>query len=73
MSQLQRYEFSEQGIRHHSEGVEITHSWDKITYIKTTRDFLLCFIGQKNAYYIPVDLLSDSEIQQIYSWRNAGT
>jgi len=73
MSQLQRYEISEQGIRNHSEGVEITHSWDTISHIRRTKDFLLCFIGQKNAYYIPVDLLSDSEIQQIYSWRNAGT
>ena len=69
--QLQRYEISENGIKNHSEGVDMSFSWDKTFGIKTTREFLFVYLTKKLAYYIPVELFSDSEIKQIYSWRNS--
>ena len=71
MRQLQRYEFSPSGIRNHSEGMDMSFSWNNITNVKKSQGFLLCFLSRKVAHYIPEQLLSENEINQIHSWNNA--
>lgn len=72
-NQEQIYAISENGVRNYGRGVDVSMEWDKIIRLRLTRRFFLMFISRNVAYFIPRDLLSAQEIEQIESWRNART
>lgn len=67
-NQTQNYQISEDGIRNYGLGVDVTLGWDKIVRIKTSKKFLLLFISKSVAYFIPIGLISEQEIEEIESW-----
>lgn len=67
VNQLQNYTISEKGIRNFGNGFNSSFGWDKI-WVRESRHFLLFYISRNNAYFIPLDILSPSEIDQIAYW-----
>ena len=70
-NQAQHYTVSEEGIRNHGLGVEVTLSWDKVVRIHESKSFLLFYISKYVAYFIPLNLLSPSEIEEIKQWHKS--
>ncbi|MCB1925195.1 MAG: YcxB family protein [Gammaproteobacteria bacterium] len=72
-NQEQVYAISEEGVRNFGRGIDVSLGWDKITRIRVSKHFLLLFISKKVAYFIPRDLLSEQEIEEINTWRSQKT
>jgi hypothetical protein len=71
MSALQQYEISEEGIRNHGGGFSVDLSWEVISQVRVSSEFVFFFISKKCAHFIPRSLLSEPEIAQIQAWKNA--
>jgi hypothetical protein len=72
-NQSQNYTIDEAGVRNHGFGVEVSLSWDKIIRIKVTKNFVLLFISKNIAYFLPRELITLSEIDEIKKWFNHKT
>ena len=72
VSQQQNYTISEKGVRNFGKGVDASFGWEKI-WVRETKHFLLFYISKNNAYFIPLDILSPSEIDQIALWARSKT
>lgn len=67
-NQTQNYDLSETGVHNYGAGIDVVIDWDKIIRIRKSRHFLLLYISKNMAYFIPLNLLSSVEIEQINEW-----
>lgn len=67
-NQAQNYELSEHGIRNFGNGVDVNLDWQKIIKIKSSKSFLLFYISNSAAYFIPKELVTPIELEQISQW-----
>jgi hypothetical protein len=67
-NQSQNYDLDENGIRNYGAGVDVAIDWGKVIRIRKSRNFLLFYISRNMAYFIPLNLLSITEIEQIHKW-----
>jgi len=62
------YTFSKHGLRNFGNGIDVNLEWKNITKIKKTRHFVLFFISRNVAYFIPKEMLSPTELEEIHQW-----
>jgi hypothetical protein len=67
-NQTQKYELSEHGVRNFGNGVDVNLDWQKIIKIKSSKSFLLFYISNSAAYFIPKELVTTAELEQISQW-----
>jgi hypothetical protein len=73
INQLQNYTISKKGIRNFGNGFDSTLRWDDIIQVHQSKHFLLLYISNTSAYFIPLNILLPSEIEQIESWSKSKT
>jgi hypothetical protein len=71
MSSLQQYEISEKGLRNHGGGFSTELSWEMISHVRVSGEFVFFFFSKNCAHFLPKSLLSESEIAQIQAWKSA--
>lgn len=69
-NQTQQYELSEHGIRNFGNGVDVNLDWKKIVKIRSSKSFVLFYISNNSAYFIPKDLLTPEELEQVFQWHS---
>ena len=67
--QRQNYEITDKGIRNFGDGFNVELSWESIPKIEKSKDFVLLFMSKNCAYYLPKDLVSEQEYQQMEEWK----
>jgi hypothetical protein len=72
-NQIQKMTFSEDGFRNFGEGVDINLSWNKIVKIVRSKNFVLFYISNNCAYFLPSHLISNAEFEKISSWAGIDT
>lgn len=70
-SARQYYEITENGLKNHGEGFSVDLSWEKICKIRVSKSFVLFFVSRNFAYFIPKNLVSEAEIEQVRQWKDA--
>jgi hypothetical protein len=66
---MQNYEISEKGVKNFGEGFSVELGWESIPRIELSKDYLLLFISKNCAYYLPKELVSSEEYQQLLAWK----
>lgn len=69
-NQAQQYEISERGIRNFGNGVDISLDWSKIVRVRLSKSFVLFYISKNAAYFIPKELVTSAELEQISQWHS---
>lgn len=69
-NQTQKYTLSDQGLRNFGSGVDVNLDWTKIIKIRSSENFVLFYIAKNMAYFIPKELVSDTELAQITQWHS---
>lgn len=70
-NQAQQYEISEHGFRNFGNGVDIILDWSKIVRVRISNSFVLFYISKNAAYFIPKELVTSAELEQIFQWHSA--
>jgi hypothetical protein len=68
---MQNYEISEKGVKNFGEGFSVELGWESIPRIELSKDYLLLFISKNCAYYLPKELISSEEYQQLLAWKKS--
>ncbi len=61
------YTFSEDSVKVKGFSIETVHSWEHITKVKETKEFLLLFTSRNVAYFIKKDGLNAEQVAFIYA------
>jgi hypothetical protein len=69
---LMSYEMSENGFQVTGEKFQTIYTWDSVTRLHRTDNFVLFYISASGAYFIPTDLVSNDTFNQIQKWREEG-
>lgn len=67
----QNYEISEKGVKNFGEGFSVELGWESIPKIELSKDFVLLFVSKNCAYYLPRELISSVEYQQLLAWKES--
>lgn len=67
----QKYDISPSRVRNYGEGFSIDLAWGVLTRVRVSRRFMLFFTSPRIAYFIPKELFTPSEIQQVLAWASA--
>jgi len=67
--QKQNYEISGKGVRNYGAGFSVEMSWESIPKVILSKDFLLMYISKNCAYYLPKELVTEDEYNQIVEWK----
>lgn len=72
-NQTQNYFLSSNGLRNFGDEFDTTIQWPKINKIRKSKAFLFFYISDSDAYFIPIGLLSPTEIDQIFLWSKSNS
>ncbi len=68
---LQHYDITAVGFRNYGEGFNVDIVWNNVRAVEKTTQFLLFYITKNTAYFIPINLLTEIEINTIKGWFDA--
>lgn len=67
----QNYEINDKGFRNYGDGFNVEVEWKNVRSVEQTTKFLLFYITKNTAYFIPLNLMSETEIKTIKEWFDA--
>lgn len=62
------YDLSPSGFTVTGEKFHTAYTWDSITRVVRSEDFVLLFISASGAYFFPKNLINEAEFDQIHIW-----
>lgn len=64
----QNFEISEAGIKYYGEGFTNFVKWEDVVKVERSKNFSLLYNTKSSALYLPNEIVSVEEFQQIQRW-----